>query len=62
MGVEFVRDEFGGIKDHPQSRQGLMILPATRTWMNRFVALFAPSTRLRLLQNHPQNLLLDLRT
>ena len=37
-----------------------LILPATRTWRNRFVALSALSTRLRLLQNHPQNLLLDL--
>ena len=39
-----------------------MILPATRTWRNRFVALSALSTRLRLLQNHPQNLLLLLQT
>jgi len=39
-----------------------VILPATRTWRNRFVALSALSTRLRLLQNHPQNLLLVLQT
>jgi len=40
----------------------LLILPATRTWRNRFIALSALSTRLRLLQNHPQNLLLMLQT
>ena len=39
-----------------------LILPATRTWRNRFVALFVPSTRLCFLQDHPQNLLLDLQT
>jgi len=38
----------------------LLILPTTRTWRNRFVALSVPSTRLCSLQNHPQNLLLDL--
>ena len=43
-------------------RQGKVILPATRTWRNRFVALSALSTRLRLLQDHPQNLLLMLQT
>ena len=37
-----------------------MILPATRTWRNRFVALSALSTRLRLLQNHPPNFLSDI--
>ena len=37
-----------------------MILPATRTWTNRFVALSALSTRLRLLQNHPPNFLSDI--
>ena len=42
--------------------QIILILPATRTWRNRFVALSALSTRLRLLQAHPQNLLLLLRT
>ena len=36
-----------------------MILPATRTWRNRLVALSVPSTRLRSLQGHPQNLLSD---
>ena len=36
-----------------------VILPATRTWRNRFVALSALSTRLRLLQNHPPNFLSD---
>ena len=36
-----------------------MILPATRTWRNRFVALSAPSTRLRLLRNHSPNFLSD---
>ena len=41
---------------------GMLILPATRTWRNRFVALSALSTRLRLLQNHPQSLLLLLQT
>jgi len=35
-----------------------VILPATQTGRNRFVALSAVSTRLRLLQNHPQDLLL----
>ena len=39
-----------------------LILPATRTWRNRFVALSVPSTQLRFLLNHPQNLLLDLQT
>ena len=39
-----------------------LILPATRTWRNRFVALSVPSTRLRSLQGHPQNLLLNLQT
>ena len=34
-------------------------MPATRTWRNRFVALSVPSTRLRSLQSHPQNLLSD---
>ena len=27
MGVEFVRDEFGGIEDYPQSRQGFAHIP-----------------------------------
>jgi len=40
----------------------LVILLATRTWRNCFVALSVPSTRLRSLQNHPQNLLLNLWT
>ena len=39
-----------------------MILPATRTWRNRFVALSVPSTRLCSLWNHPQNLLLNLQS
>jgi len=32
-----------------------LILPATQTWRNRFVALSALSSRLRLLKNHPLN-------
>ena len=36
-----------------------LILPATQTWRNRFVALSAPSTRLRLLRNHSPNFLSD---
>ena len=43
-------------------RRRTLILPATRTWRNRFVALSVPSTWLRSLQNHPQNLLLNLQT
>ena len=39
-----------------------MIPPTTRSWRNRSVAHSVPSTRLRFLQNHPQNLLLDLQT
>jgi len=46
----------------PLSWRRVLILSATRTWRNRFVALSALSTRLRLLQNHPQNLLLLLQT
>jgi len=40
----------------------VLILPTTRTWRNRFVALSVPSTRLCSLRNHPHNLLLDLQT
>ena len=40
----------------------LLILPTTRTWRNRFVALSVPSMRLCSLQSHPQNLLLDLQS
>jgi len=40
----------------------VLILPTTRAWRNRFVALSVPSTQLCSLQNHPHNLLLDLQT
>ena len=45
-----------------RAKHTLLILPATRTWRNRFVALSVPSTRLRSLQSQPQNLLLMLQT
>ena len=30
MGIEFVRDELGGIEDYPQSRQGFAYIPVRR--------------------------------
>ena len=30
MGIEFIRDEFGGIEDYSQSRQGFAYIPVRR--------------------------------
>jgi len=45
------------LKENPVERNQpwKVILPATQTWRNRFVALSALSSRLRLLKNHPLN-------